>query len=95
MTNKPKVVLEHVAEDGPTAFAHVCRLGAERIVSKRVDGTYRSGEHHGTAERDLESTNLRQCAPTMTRRKGEITRDDLKCRWSHHVALPAERCGTP
>jgi hypothetical protein len=27
----------------PTVFAHACRLGAEGIVSKRVDGTYRSG----------------------------------------------------
>ena len=34
---------EHVAEDGATVFAHACRLGAEGIVSKRVDGTYRSG----------------------------------------------------
>jgi bifunctional non-homologous end joining protein LigD len=34
---------EHVAEDGPTVFAQACRLGAEGIVSKRVDGTYRSG----------------------------------------------------
>src|SRR5215831_20426855 len=33
----------HVAEDGPTVFAHACRLGAEGIVSKRVDGTCRSG----------------------------------------------------
>jgi bifunctional non-homologous end joining protein LigD len=34
---------EHIAEDGPTVFAHACQLGAEGIVSKRVDGTYRSG----------------------------------------------------
>jgi bifunctional non-homologous end joining protein LigD len=34
---------EHVAEDGATVFAHACRLGAEGIVSKRVDSTYRSG----------------------------------------------------
>jgi bifunctional non-homologous end joining protein LigD len=34
---------EHLAEDGPTVFAHACRLGAEGIVSKRVDGTYQSG----------------------------------------------------
>ena len=34
---------EHVAEDGPTVFEHACQLGAEGIVSKRVDGTYRSG----------------------------------------------------
>src|SRR5215468_7575068 len=34
---------EHVAEDGPTVFAHACRLGAEGIASKKVDGAYRSG----------------------------------------------------
>src|SRR5215475_2886610 len=34
---------QHVAEDGPTVFKHACRLGAEGIVSKKVDGTYRSG----------------------------------------------------
>jgi bifunctional non-homologous end joining protein LigD len=34
---------EHVAGDGATVFAHACRLGAEGIVSKKVDGTYRSG----------------------------------------------------
>jgi bifunctional non-homologous end joining protein LigD len=30
---------EHIAEDEPTVFAYVCRLGAEGIVSKRVDST--------------------------------------------------------
>jgi bifunctional non-homologous end joining protein LigD len=41
---KTAIVLnEHIAEDGATVFAHACRLGAEGIVSKRVDGTYRSG----------------------------------------------------
>jgi len=34
---------EHIVEDGPTVFAQACQLGAEGIVSKRVDGTYRSG----------------------------------------------------
>jgi bifunctional non-homologous end joining protein LigD len=34
---------EHIAEDGATVFAHACQLGADGIVSKRVDGTYRSG----------------------------------------------------
>jgi hypothetical protein len=31
---------QHVAEDGPTVFAHAWQLGAEGIVSKKVDGTY-------------------------------------------------------
>ena len=34
---------EHVGGDGPTVFEHACRLGAEGIVSKKIDGTYRSG----------------------------------------------------
>jgi ATP-dependent DNA ligase len=37
------VLNEHVAEDGSIIFAHACLLGAEGIVSKKVDGTYRSG----------------------------------------------------
>ena len=34
---------EHVTGDGPTVFEHACRLGAEGIVSKKIDGSYRSG----------------------------------------------------
>jgi ATP-dependent DNA ligase len=34
---------EHIAENGPTVFAHACKLGAEGIVSKRIDSTYQSG----------------------------------------------------
>jgi bifunctional non-homologous end joining protein LigD len=37
------VLNEHVVGDGPTVFEHACRLGAEDIVSKRAEGTYRSG----------------------------------------------------
>jgi bifunctional non-homologous end joining protein LigD len=37
---------EHIAEDGPIVFAHACRLGAEGIVSKKVDGAYQSGPCH-------------------------------------------------
>ena len=34
---------EHIARDDPVVFAHACRLGAEGIVSKKIDSTYRSG----------------------------------------------------
>ena len=34
---------EHVADDGPTVFRHVCRMGLEGIVSKRLNAPYRSG----------------------------------------------------
>ena len=34
---------EHLAGDGPTVFEHICRMGLEGIVSKRVDAPYRSG----------------------------------------------------
>jgi bifunctional non-homologous end joining protein LigD len=34
---------EHIVEDGLVVFAHACRLGAEGIVSKKVDSAYRSG----------------------------------------------------
>ena len=35
--------VEHLTDDGPTVFEHVCRMGLEGIVSKRVDAPYRSG----------------------------------------------------
>ena len=34
---------EHMADDGPNVFKHVCRMGLEGIVSKRTDAPYRSG----------------------------------------------------
>jgi bifunctional non-homologous end joining protein LigD len=34
---------EHIEGDGPTVFAHACKLGLEGIVSKHKDSVYRSG----------------------------------------------------
>src|SRR5215467_11889067 len=34
---------EHIEDDGPTIFAHACKMGLEGIVSKRKDSLYRSG----------------------------------------------------
>jgi bifunctional non-homologous end joining protein LigD len=32
---------EHIEGDGPTVFAHACKMGLEGIVSKRKDSAYR------------------------------------------------------
>ena len=37
------VLNEHIVADGAVVFAHACKLGAEGIVSKRIDAPYRSG----------------------------------------------------
>jgi bifunctional non-homologous end joining protein LigD len=34
---------EHIQADGPTVFAHACKMGLEGIVSKRKTSPYRSG----------------------------------------------------
>ena len=34
---------EHIEADGPTVFAHACKMGLEGIVSKRLGSRYRSG----------------------------------------------------
>ena len=34
---------EHIEGDGPTVFAHACKMGLEGIISKREDSAYRSG----------------------------------------------------
>ena len=33
----------HIDGDGPTVFAHACKMGLEGIVSKRKDSAYRCG----------------------------------------------------
>jgi bifunctional non-homologous end joining protein LigD len=34
---------EHIEADGPTVFAHACKMSLEGIVSKRKSSPYRSG----------------------------------------------------
>ena len=34
---------EHIEGEGPTVFAHACKMSLEGIVSKRKDSAYRSG----------------------------------------------------
>jgi hypothetical protein len=41
---------KHLTGDDPTVFEHVCRLGLEGVVSKRVDAPYRSGAVEDVAQ---------------------------------------------
>jgi bifunctional non-homologous end joining protein LigD len=57
---------EHLEGDGPTVFAHACKMGLEGIVSKRKDSPYRSGRSphwlkmknpaHAAVKRDQDGT---------------------------------------
>jgi hypothetical protein len=42
---------EHIEGDGPTVFAHACKMGLEGIVSKRKDSAYRSGRDENLLSR--------------------------------------------
>ena len=42
---------EHIEGDGPTVFAHACKLGLEGIVSNRKDSAYRSGRSPDCSKR--------------------------------------------
>ena len=49
---------EHIEGDGPTIFAHACKMGLEGIVSKRKDSMYRSGrsaEEYGQVNEHMRS----------------------------------------
>jgi bifunctional non-homologous end joining protein LigD len=36
---------DHITAEGSLIFEHACKLGAEGIVSKRTDASYRSGPY--------------------------------------------------
>ncbi len=45
---------EHIEGDGPTVFAHACKMGLEDIVSKRKDSAYRCGRSRDQQGRSTE-----------------------------------------
>ena len=59
----------HLTNDGPIVFARACRMGLERIVSKRIDSRYTSGPSQAwlksknpeseTLRRESEATGIR------------------------------------
>jgi ATP-dependent DNA ligase len=63
---------EHIEGDGPTVFAHACKMGLEGIVSKRKDSPYRSG-------RSLDWLKMKN--PTAPAVKREEEEDWGKERW--------------
>jgi bifunctional non-homologous end joining protein LigD len=46
-----------IACDGPTVFAHACKMGLEGIVSKRNDSAYRSGRSGMSVGSDMRGTD--------------------------------------
>ena len=64
---------EHLTGDGATVFAHVCRMGLEGIVSRRVDAPYRSGP----SKTWLKSKNPASEAVRREREEMALTLPDL------------------
>ena len=56
---------DHLTGDGPTVFKHVCRMGLEGIVSKRMDAPYRSWAVEDVAQ--VEEPGERGSAPGARR----------------------------
>ena len=65
---------EHMEGDGPTIFAHACKMGLEGIVSKRKDSMYRSGRSPDW----LKMKNL--AAPAVKREEEQSVRQELAAR---------------
>jgi len=63
---------EHLGGDGPTVFAHACKMGPEGIVSKRKDSPYRSG-------RSPDWLKMKNPAAPAVKREAEV--DWGKERW--------------
>jgi len=57
---------EHTEGDGPTVFAHACKMGLEGIVSKRKGSAYRSGRSPDWLKGTSKNSS-RQVATNLTR----------------------------
>jgi hypothetical protein len=68
---------EHLEGDGPTVFAHACKMGLEGIVSKRKDSAYRSGRSPGW----LKMKNPASAAVTREAEEDWGTADEANDGW--------------
>jgi len=64
---------EHIDGDGPTIFAHACKMGLEGIVSKLKDSPYRSG-------RSPDWLKMKNPAAPAVKREEEEEWGKKKCR---------------
>jgi ATP-dependent DNA ligase len=71
---------EHIEGDGPTVFAHACKMGLEGIVSKRKDSAYRSG-------RSPDWLKIKNPDASAVKREAEEDWGKAKRRWLRRGAL--------
>jgi hypothetical protein len=61
---------EHIEGDGPTVFAHACKMGLEGIVSKQRDSAYRSGPRRACyRQNDLPASTATSAKKVLGRRE--------------------------
>jgi len=61
---------EHLEGDGPTVFAHACKMGLEGIVSKQRDSAYRSGPRRACyRQNDLPASTATSAKKVLGRRE--------------------------
>src|SRR5262249_9338298 len=88
---------EHIEADGPTVFAHACKMGLEGIVSKRKYSMYRSGRSPDwlkmkNSDAPAVTREAEEDWARMTRRKREIIglRNERDFPHLVELALPPE-----
>lgn len=90
---------EHIEADGPTVFAHACRMGLEGIVSKRKNSAYASRDwlksknpDCAAVRREAEEDWSRRLAIGRWRRRYLRTRLYLKRVRANAHGLLSDRC---
>jgi hypothetical protein len=74
----------------PTTWS-ICKIVAKAVRLGTVEAPDEATAMEKAAAEFKVPASRADGGQAMTRRKGEITRADLKHRWPHHVALPAEK----